>query len=197
MRAAVMDAVRDAREREAQPHGLHAFNPFRMLRTRRLAPLALAACLVVAGTGAALAAQPGGPLYAVRIWIETATLPAADQARADAETNRLDDRIGEAASGLQGGNGSAVAAALAEYRAEVQAALKAAGNDPTQLERLRAALGTHIVALQTLATTASTADAAAIQQAIDESLKALDRIAERVAPATRPTPRPTTHPGQP
>ena len=58
---------------------------------RPMAALAAGALMLALVGGTASAANAGGPLYAARIWIEMANLPAGALARADAEIIRLND----------------------------------------------------------------------------------------------------------
>ena len=63
---------------------------------RPMAALAAGALMLALVGGTASAARAGGPLYAARIWIEMANLPAGALARAEAEVTRLDARLQEA-----------------------------------------------------------------------------------------------------
>src|SRR4051812_41130223 len=61
------------------------------LRFKRPVLVGLVAVLaIMAGGTAALAATPGGPLYATRLQIETALLPASGPARTTAQEAQLD-----------------------------------------------------------------------------------------------------------
>lgn len=163
------------------------------LALRPLVAMALVGVLALcAGATAVFAASPGGPLYGVRLWIEAATLPAAADARLDAQVQQTGSRVDEAVGAAGQGNGAAVSAALAAYRAEVNALLAAAGDDLTTLARLRAELRHHIAALEALSVSNPEA-AEAIQAAITESQKALDKIAAK----TQGHGRPTQQPGRP
>jgi hypothetical protein len=85
----------------------------------------LAACLtlgIVAGSVTASAA--GGPLYGPRLWLEEANLPRTAWARAEAQLERLDDRLGEIGVATANGNAGAAEAALNAY-AEIVADLQA------------------------------------------------------------------------
>jgi hypothetical protein len=83
----------------------------------RLAPALLAAAVgVLIAATAALAANPGGPLYGVRIWAESVSLPSDPDARATAEIARLDARIAEVSRAAGSGDERAIAAALEAYR---------------------------------------------------------------------------------
>ncbi len=75
---------------------------------RRPVVAILAGTLAVAMlAGTVSASKPGGPLYATRLWIEMANLPAEVVARAQAEINRLDARLQEAQQASAAGDGPA------------------------------------------------------------------------------------------
>ncbi len=137
------------------------------------------AVVLLAGVAAAGSA-PGGPLYDARLWLETAALPADPAARTDAELARLEERIGEATTAAQSGNGAAVAAALEAYRATVDSTAATAGDDLTRQQRLESALEQHQVVLQTLVTELSGKGngraSEAIQRALDKSTQTIERI---------------------
>jgi hypothetical protein len=152
-------------------------------RTRRSAwrrPLTvlLAAGLTLAvGVGSVAAAQAGGPLYGVRIWTETLTLPSEADARAQAELQRLEDRLAEAAAATAAGDQNAANAALEAYAAIVNEATENAGNDVSAAATLDAGVRSNIDVLTVLVDRVPT-DAArdAIQRAIDRSDSALDEM---------------------
>jgi hypothetical protein len=158
----------------------------------------IAVLAVTTGASAGVAASPGGPLYGTRVWVESALVSLSSD-RADAQAALVDKRIDEATDAADSGNGSAVSAALAAYRAEVDGLLAAAGNDPSKLERVQAELGRHIVALQALAKSNPQA-ANAIQAAIDASQNALDNVAKSIDKAKsqgQDHSRPSAPPGKP
>lgn len=138
------------------------------------------AVVLVAGVAAAGGSAPGGPLYGARLWLESATLPADPAARTDAELARLEERIGEATTAAQSGNGGAVAAALEAYRATVDSTVVAADGDLTRQQRLEIALEQHQVVLETLvdklAGKANGKASEAIQRALDKSAQTIERI---------------------
>jgi hypothetical protein len=144
---------------------------------RRVAGLLLAAALSVSVVGgAALAATPGGPLYGAALWIEELRLPAAGDARSQADLARLDRRLEEARAAAAGGNSRALAAALAAYRETVDDAIAAAGTNDAWLARLEAALGKHLAVLTALTGKVPEQARGAIEQAIVKSSGARDRI---------------------
>ena len=198
MRLAVVAAARASRVGDASP-GLVGL----ARRRRWTAALLLAAALAVTFGGAALGASPGGPLYGLRLWVENATLPAEANARADAQLELLDERLNEAQAASVQGDGNAVSAALAAYRAEIEALLATVGGDDARLAKLEAALGTHLVALEVLSNRVPEQARDAIANSIDKSSKAVNRVhqAQGHGPNTSPgpdkTPKPDKTPGGP
>ena len=157
---------------------------------RRGVAVLLAAGLLLGGAAAVSAAPPDSPLYEARIVLENLTLPASASARAEARVAALQERIKEAKGAASGNNGKAVAAALKAYRASVKDALREAGDDPTALARLYAALGLHVEALQTI-DAANVGDAkSAIDGALQDSQNAVTEIEQRGHG------KPTTTPGR-
>jgi hypothetical protein len=149
---------------------------------RRSVTLLLAAGLTLAvGVGSAAAAQPGGPLYPVRIWSETLTLPGEADARAQAELKRLADRLAEAAAATGAGDSNAANAALEAYDAIVQEATLGAGNDVSAAATLEAGIRSNIDVLTVLVTRvgndrASEAIQRALERAIERSDSAVDKM---------------------
>ena len=189
IRCAVMSA---ARAQSAASRGASS------ARRRRVAAAALlAAALAVGVGGATLAAAPSSPLYGLRLWVENATLPAEANARADAQLALLQARLADAQQAAASGNGSAVSAALAAYRAEVADLLATAGGDEARLAKLEAALGTHLVALRTLSSHVPEQARDAIDNAIENSSRAVNKVhqARGRDPATSPEPGTTPKPG--
>jgi hypothetical protein len=168
-------------------------------RPRRwaVAGLLAATLLVAVGVGSALGAGPASPLYGLRLWLETVTLPAEANARADAQLELLSQRLNEARAAVATGDSNAVAAALAAYRAEIEALLATADGDDARLAKLEAALGTHLVALEVLSTRVPDQARDAIANAIDKSSKAVDRVheAQGNGPDGSPGPDKTPKPG--
>lgn len=148
-------------------------------RGNRLAAAALLAAVLVVGlTGVTLAAAPGSAFYGIRLWVENVTLPTEANARAEAQLALLEERLSEAQEASANGDGNAVSAALAAYRAEVADLLATVDGDELRLARLEAVLGTHLVALRTLSNQVPEQARDAIQNAIDNSSKAWDRVHE-------------------
>jgi hypothetical protein len=157
---------------------------------RRGAAVLLAAALLLGGAVAVSAAAPDSPLYDARLALENLTLPTAASARAEARVAALQERIKEAKGAANGNNAKAVAAALKAYRASVKDALKEAGDDPAALERLYAALGLHVEALQTIDATHDGDAQSAIDNALQDSQNAVTEIEKRGHG------KPTTSPGR-
>ena len=186
-------------------------------RTRRSAwrrPLTvlLAAGLTLAvGVGSVAAAQAGGPLYGARIWAETLTLPSEADARAQAELERLQDRLAEAAAATAAGDLNAANAALEAYAAIVNEATEGAGNDVSAAAMLETGVRSNIDVLTILAERFETGHGQAgeaidraLQRAIDRSDSALDKmhgnpnVAPPAAePSRSPRPDKTANPNRP
>jgi hypothetical protein len=153
---------------------------------RRFVAILLAAALVMtAAVSVAAASSAGGPLYGARVWVEGALLPAESNARALERIHQIDERILEVERASQSGDSSAVAAAIAAYRAAVTAALDEVGSDGDRLAHLKAALGLHVVVLETLVDQAPPQALDGLTNAIDSSQKAVDKI-DTTKPAIKP-----------
>lgn len=158
-------------------------------RFRRAAVALLAAALALgAVAGAAAASGPGGPLYGVRLWVETLTLPGDAAARADAEIARLEARLSEATDAAEHGNGAAVRAALEAYRETIASALQAAGTDLGRTDRLEIVLERHQVVLDTLAERLPAPAAAAVEQTIERNEATIEKIKAHGKPSSTPGP---------
>jgi hypothetical protein len=152
---------------------------------RRAATLLLAAGLTLAvGVGSVAAAQAGGPLYSLRVWSETLTLPAEADARAQAELKRLTDRLAEAAAATGAGDTNAANAALEAYAGIVKEATENAGSDVSAAATLDAGVRNNIDVLTVLVDrmaergneNASEAIQRALERAIERSDSALDKM---------------------
>ena len=95
-----------------------------------MAALAAGALMLALVGGTASAANAGGPLYAARIWIEMANLPAGALARAEAEIARLNARLQEARQAYARGDGPAAEAALTAYSVILTEAVAGSAGDP-------------------------------------------------------------------
>jgi hypothetical protein len=155
----------------------HADRTRRSQWRRPLTALLAAGLTLAVGVGSVAAGQAGGPLYGVRIWAETLTLPSEADARAQAELQRLQDRLAEAAAATAAGDTNAANAALEAYAAIVNEATADAGNDVSAAATLETGVRSNIDVLEVLVGRVPT-DAArdAIQRAIDRSDSALDEM---------------------
>jgi len=145
--------------------------------------IAAAVTLSVAFAGVALASNAGDPLYGVRVWFESATLPGAGDARASAELERLDARVMELAAAVDDGNGPGAAAAAAAYRAIVNEALVGAAGDDGRELQLEVALSRHVGVLTALLDKVPVSARQAIEHAIGASGTAIEEIG---SPQQRP-----------
>jgi hypothetical protein len=154
-------------------------------RFRRGGALLLAAGLAVGVLGGtAAAAQPGGPLYGSRVWVEQVTLPADPTERAAAELRRLEARLTDIEGAASSGDQGAVAAAIAAYSQIADEALDGAGTDATLLDLLRIALDRHLAVLQAVAATAPLQAQEAIQRNIDRAVERNDATLEKIVSRT-------------
>jgi hypothetical protein len=186
-------------------------------RTRRsqwrrpLTALLAAGLTLGVGVGSVAASQAGGPLYGVRIWTETLTLPSEADARAQAELQRLEDRLAEAAAATAAGDMNATNAALEAYAAIVSEATEDAGNDVSAAAALETGVRSNIDVLTVLVERFETGQGQAgeaiqraLQRAIDRSDSALDEMHGKpngTPPAADPTkspkPEKTANPNKP
>ncbi len=192
----------------AHRHAIRAgANRTRRSPWRRSMTALLAAGLTLAvGVGSVAAAQPGGPLYTVRIWAETLTLPATANERAHAELRRLDERLAEAAAATAAGDTNAANAALEAYGAIVRQATSGAGDDAAANVTLDTGVKHNIEVLRSLSgrvpEQARDAIERAIERAIDRSDSALDTIREprgnrpEATPTKEPKPEATDRPAR-
>lgn len=181
--SARLQAAIDAVERQRSWGRLHL--------QRRVAAVGMAAALTFGTSAAVLAAPPGSPFYNARVTIEQAFLPSRTDERVAAHERLLAERLAEAEAAVAKGDTAALAAALAAYRAEVDAAVADVGLDPALLAHLEAELARHTATLQELAT--SLPDQSAIEGAIEVSQKAATRLHDSGKPgdAGAPAPRAT------
>jgi hypothetical protein len=198
VRAAVTAEARRALA-EPLPSSLVAMpaNRPRFFSGWRRTSLALAAASLAGlllGGSAFAASRAGAPLYGARVWLETVTLPADLDARAAAQLSRLQSRLGDVADAATRGDGSAVSAALAEYRASVEDALATAGENHDLLARLEIELMRHQVVLATLFGLVPSSAQDAIQQVLDRDQHALDVIRQRGQPGSNGTGPPADRP---
>ena len=144
---------------------------------RRIGTLVLAAALVIgAAASVSAASSAGGPLYGPRVWLETALLPTDSTSRAIERIHQIDERVLEVERAAQSGDSGAIAAALSSYDAAVQAAVTEVPADPGHLAHLKAALGLHVVVLETLADQVPVQATGGLDRAIAASQRAVVKI---------------------
>jgi hypothetical protein len=180
IRARLMQDARQTLGSAAVPPGLTTHgarsvsrgNGWSRARLRRGGALLLAAGLAVGVLGGtAAAAQPGGLLYAARVWVEEVTLPSDPSERAAAELRRLEARMSEIEAAASSGDQDALAAAIAAYGEIADEALGGAGTDTSLLDRLRVALDRHLAVLRAVAATAPAQAQAAIERNIERAVE--------------------------
>jgi hypothetical protein len=159
---------------------------------RRAFALGFAAVVTMGTTAAVMAAPPGSPFYNARVYIETIALPSQPDSRLAARESHLETRLEEAQVAAARGDGSALAAALAAYQAEMDAAVAELGTDPALLARLEAVLNLHVLVLEGLE--AELPEQASLDKALDASQKAVDKIKDKGKNAGG---RPSAPPGGP
>ena len=146
---------------------------------RRLAmPLLAAGVWLGIAVGTIAAAQPGGPLYASRLWVESATLAAGGGARVEGDLQRLDDRISEALAAANAGDRAALAAALDAYAAIADDARASSAPETTLVARVEEALSRHQAVLSALV---AGLDAKGNDTAVDAIERNLQRAIEHNA----------------
>lgn len=148
-------------------------------RRARLAAFAMAATLTIGGAASVTAASTaGGPLYPVRIWLETAGLSGDENTRALERLHQVDARVLDLERAASAGDENAVSAAINAYRDAVGAAVDEAeaGADNHRLEALKAALDLHLVVLEQLSQRVPDPAMQAVNHAIETSHKAVERI---------------------
>lgn len=155
MRAAVIEHARTAQSAPARR--LDVLGRLG-LGLRRLSFVALVAALaIMVGTSAGVAAAPGGPLYGVRVQIETALLPATGVARTDGQVGLLDERTDEITNAIDAGDVNAADAAANAYGNQVDQAISSTDQGSTvtaqriaDLQQLRTALARQLAHFQSI-----------------------------------------------
>ena len=151
---------------------------------RRALAFGFAAMLTIGTSAAVFAAPPGSVFYNARVYIETLALPAQVDARAAGHERLLQERLSEAEAAAARGDIPGLTAALAAYRAEVDAASADVGDDAARLAHLEDMLAKHAAVLTELAT--ELPDQSSIDHAIDASSKAIATLRAKSSP-THPT----------
>jgi hypothetical protein len=176
-------------------------HPVRRLKlARRAAGLLAAAFLSLAlATGAMAASQAGGPLYEIRVSLESLALPSDPGRRTEAEIVRLEARMAEAVAAARNGDQPAVQAALRSYEEIADEALAGAGLVQDALDRIHAALQRHVAILQAVAAGAPAQAQEAIEQNVQRAIEKNATVLERIEAASQPPgKKPATPPaGQP
>jgi hypothetical protein len=155
---------------------------------QRAFALGFAAMLTVGTTAAVLAAPPGSTFYNARVYIETLALPAQADARLEGHERLLQERMAEAEEAIARGDAVGLAAALAAYQAEVDAATADVGDDAARLAHLEAMLAKHTQVLTDFA--AGQPEQSSIDNAIEASSKAIEKIKAKGSPPAHPTHEP-------
>ena len=190
--ASLRAAIAAAEERHAAAHATRARWALPGLRVpQRALALSMAAAMTLGTSAAVLAAPPGSPFYNARVSIEVAFLPTQVDQRLASHESHLAERLAEAQVAAARGDLVALAAALAAYKAEVDATVADVGDDADRLAHLEAELAKHTTILEVLA--AGLPDQAAIEQAIDVSQKASTNLKDKGDRGGKPA----TPPGNP
>lgn len=190
LRSAIAAAAQRAAETDVARRSRWGLPGFRV--PQRAFALGLAATLTLGTSAAVLAAPPGSPFYNARVAIETALLPNQVDARLASREMHLSERVAEAEAAAARGDLPALAAALAAYQSEVDAAVADVGDDTDRLARLEDELAKHTAVLEALAT--QLPEQAAIERAIDTSQKAATKLKDK---GSHGGGRPSTAPGGP
>lgn len=171
---------------EPRPARLPLPSPF----ARRAFAFGFAAMLTIGTSAAVFAAPPGSPFYNARVYIETLALPSQADARLAGHERLLQERITEAEDAAARRDVVGLAAALAAYQAEVDAATADVGDDAARLAHLEDMLAKHTTTLTALAT--ELPEQSSIEHAIDASSKAIAGLKAKSG-----HPHPTHVPGDP
>jgi hypothetical protein len=150
----------------------------RSIRRRIVMPFLAAGLWLGIAVVSISAAQPGGPLYQSRMWIESAALPGAPGARTSAELERLDARLAEAFSGAARGDRAAVSAALEAYGLIADEVTAQSAGYPDLEALVAAALNRHQAVLTAIAAGLSDRGNATAADAIERNIqRAIERNA--------------------
>lgn len=156
-----------------RPASLPAARPASFRYGRRAATALLTAALGLAlVVGTTLAARPGGALYDARLWAESLALPSDPDARAVAQLERLQERLGEVVAASQAGDTGSAAAALLAYEAilgRASADVMLAG-DTVASAALEAGLARNVEVLEALQARLPAAAQTGITTAIERAI---------------------------
>ncbi len=147
---------------------------------RPMAALAAGALMLALVGGTASAANAGGPLYAARIWIEMANLPAGALARADAEITRLNARLQEARQAYARGDEPAAEAALTAYSVILTEAVAGSAGDPAATAAIESSLTRHVVDLQLMVASVPPTGQGAVRHALASSTVVLNDLDDAI-----------------
>jgi hypothetical protein len=146
-----------------------------------------AGCLTLSILGVTtVAARPGGPLYAARLWTEMQNLPADLMARAEAEVQRLQDRIDEAQQAISAGDGPGTAAAMDAYTHIVVEAADGSDGNAAAASTIEVRLTIHVRVLSVMVTAVPVPARAAVEEALAESTRVLDDLHAKGISGGRP-----------
>lgn len=149
--------------------------------SRAVFGLGFAAALMLGTSAAVMAAPPGSPFYNTRVFLETLALPTQVDARLARHEELIQERLDEAEAAAARADTVALAAALAAYQSEVDAATGDIGTDQTRLAHLEEELARHTAVLTALA--ARLPEQSSIEHAIDTSSKAITKLQAKEHPA--------------
>jgi len=149
---------------------------------RPMAALAAGALMLALVGGTASAASAGGPLYAARIWVEMANLPAGGLARADAEVTRLDARLQEAKRAYASGDGPAAEAALTAYSVILTEAVDGSAADPAANAAIESNLTRHVADLELMVASVPPTSQGAVRHALASSTLVLLDLDDAIVP---------------
>lgn len=172
------DATSDVARETTSPHAADRGKVVRSrLSWRRPAAALFAGVFALAIlAGSVYGARAGGPLYGARLWVEMVNLPADVRDRAQAEVNRLDERIDEAQEASSAGDVSGTEAALAAYSSIVAEATIGIGGDATAGATLEVAVTRQVVVLTVMVDSVPPESRGAAEQALTSSTKARDDL---------------------
>jgi chromosome segregation ATPase len=120
------------------------------------------------------------------VFLETLALPTQVDARVARHEELIQERLDEAEAAADRGDTVALAAALAAYQSEVDAATGDIGSDQALLAHLEEELARHAAVLTALA--ARLPEQSSIEHAIDTSSKAITKLQAKEPPAQPPHP---------
>lgn len=166
--------------------------PFATWRPRRIT-LSLAAAVLaglLVGSTAFAASRAGGPLYEVRLNVESLLLPSDPAARLDAELAQAQARLADIVDATGRGDAGAMAAAVEAYD-EALAHLDSVTAQGT--DKARAAIELHLSVLEQLLAVASGPSVGGLQNAMLHSSGVIERFdaAAGAGPANGSTNGPT------